>query len=267
MIVEFAGCTGAGKTTLAREVHRRLAKHGPVTTSYELAAGPVGLGQATNPTLRNLVQDLVGLPFFLGGLVRHRAFVGYALKALGRQSSSLFLTANYVRSIARKIGMYEIGRRSPQDRIILVDEGTVLSAHLLFVFGRHEPSQEEIEAFASLVPLPDLVICVEAPLECLVQRSLQRSDAPREMKAKDEPEVEAYLKCAAGLFDRLTRTGPIRDRVLVASNPTAAEDERHKLAEWIAAFILNYEPSGGRVATRPAGRIEPVSAIGDKGVS
>jgi len=267
MIVEFVGSSGAGKTTLACEVYRRLAKHVQVTTSYELAADLVGLGRVTNPTLRNLVQDLVGLPFFFGGLVRHRAFVGYALKALARQSSSLLLTANYVRSIARKIGMYEMGRRAPQDRIILVDEGTVLSAHLLFVFGRNEPGQEEIEAFASLVPLPDLVVCIEAPLECLVQRSLQRSDVPREMRAKDEKEVEAYLSRADGLFDRLAKTARLRDRILVVANPASVEGARRVVAEQIAAFILNYEPAGRQAATRPGGRVEPISAIGEKGVS
>jgi thymidylate kinase len=263
MIVEFAGCTGAGKTTLTREVYRRLAKHVRVTTSYELAAGLVGLGPVTNPTLRNLVQDLVGLPFFLGGLVRHRAFVAYAFKALGRQSSSLLLTANYVRSIARRIGMYEIGRRAPPDRIILVDEGTVLSAHLLFVFGRNEPSQEEIEAFAALVPLPDMIVTIRAPAESLVQRALQRADRPREMRSKDEMEVEAYLSRAVALFDRLTKAGPLRERVLVVDNAACGEEERGAVADRIATAILDRDPVRGQRAALPAGRIGQGSVVGD----
>lgn len=267
MIVEFVGSSGAGKTTLACEVYHRLAKSVRVASSYELAAELLGLRRTTHPTVRNLTQDLVGLPFFVGALVQHRAFVAYAFRALARQSSSLLLTANYVRSMARKMGMYQIGRRQAQDRIVLVDEGTVLSAHLLFVFGRHEASQAEIEAFARLVPLPDLVVCVEAPLECLVQRSLQRGDMPREMRAKDEQEVEAYLSRAAGVFNRLAKTERIRERVLLVANPASTEGARRGVAEQIAAFILNYESAGRQAAARPAGRIEPVSAMGEKGVS
>ena len=55
------GPTGAGKTTLAREVHGKLAEQAQVTTSFDLAADPLGLQRTTNPTIRNLIQDLVGL--------------------------------------------------------------------------------------------------------------------------------------------------------------------------------------------------------------
>lgn len=265
MIVEFVGSSGAGKTTLASEVQRRLAGQAQVATSFELAAGLVGLRRATHPTIRNLVQDLVALPYFAGALVEHRAFVAYALRTVARRSGSPFLAANYVRSLVRKIGMYEMARRTGPDRIILVDEGTVLSAHLLFVFTSQEPSQGEIETFAKLVPLPDLVVCVEAPPDSLVHRSLQRKDAPREMRTGDVQAMDGYLRRASELFDRLAKTERIRDRVLVVSNPTAAEGARRMLADGIAAYILNYKPTGGQVATRPAGRIEPVAVIGEKG--
>lgn len=267
MIVEFVGSSGAGKTTLASEVRRRLAGQVQVVTSYELAAGLVGLRQVEHSTIRNLVQDLLAMPFFAGSLARHRAFVAYALRAVVRRSGSLLLATNYVRSLVRRIGSYEIARRYGQDRIVLADEGTVLSAHLLFVFTQDEPDQEEIEVFARLVPLPDLVVCIQAPLDNLVQRSLQRSDAPRELRAEDEQTMEKHLRRASGLFDRLAETDRLRDRVLVVANPTLADGEGGMVADRIAAFILNYEPSRRQVASRPVGRIEPVAVIGEKGAS
>jgi thymidylate kinase len=167
----------------------------------------------------------------------------------------------------RKIGTYEIGRRYAQHRIVLVDEGTILSAHLLYVFTREAPDQAQIERFASLVPLPDRVVCIQAPLESLVERALQRSDAPREMRSKDEDEVEEVLGRAARLFDQLARTERIGERVLVVDNPASTEDERREVAGAIGTFILNYEPAARQSPKRPAGRIEPVSVLGEKGVS
>jgi thymidylate kinase len=242
MIVEFVGSTGAGKTTLASEVQRRLAERAQVVTSFDLIADLFGWRQVSNPTIRNLIQDLVGLPFFIRSLYRYRAFVVFALKTLARNGSYTLFTLNYLRSIVRKIGTYEIIRRYKGDRIVLVDEGTVLSAHLLFVYTGTTYSQEDIENFASLVPLPELVVCIRAPVDALLQRTLQRSDARKELRWKNQELVEKYISRAAKMFDELTETKEIRDRVLVVSNPASTDDERGVVADRIATFILNYEP-------------------------
>jgi thymidylate kinase len=259
MIVEFIGSTGAGKTTLIPEVRHRLAKTTEVTTSFDLVAAPLGFRNVTHPTARNLIQELVGLPFFIGSLRQHRAFVVFALETLARHKSYTFFTMNYLRSIVRKIGTYEIVKRYNHDRIILVDEGTVLSAYLLFVYTSTIYSQEDIETFASLVPLPDLVVYVKAPVDSLVRRSLQRSDAPREMRSKDHVLVEKYVSRAAEMFDRLAEIKRIRDRVLIVANPDSTEGDRDAAADFIATRILNYRPGSQQVATMPAGRAEPAS--------
>ena len=267
MIIEFIGSTGAGKTTLISEVQRRLAEQAQAVTSFELVADLLGLRRVTNPTIRNLIQDLVGLPFFISSLYQHRAFVVFALKTLARHKNYTFFTVNYLRSIVRKIGMYEIVKRYKQDRIILVDEGTVLSAHLLFVYPSTYYTQEEIEKFASLIPLTELVVYIKAPVDSLVQRSLQRTGAPREMRSKNHTLVEKYVSRAAEMFDQLTETKRIRDRVLIVANPDSTEGERGAVADHIATFILNYEPGSKQSSTILIGRIEPASVIEEKHVS
>jgi len=264
MIIEFIGSTGAGKTTLISRVQRRLAEQAQAVTSFDLVADLLGLRRVTNPTIRNLIQDLVGLPFFAGSLYQHRAFVVFTLKTLARHKSYTLFTLNYLRSIVRKIGTYEIVKRYNHDRIIFVDEGTVLSAHILFVFTSTIYNQEDIEKFASLVPLPELVVYIKAPVDSLVQRSLQRSDARKEMRSKNQMLVENYVSRAAEMFDRLTETKQIRDRVLIVTNPDSTEGERGAVADHIATFILNYQPGGEQISTIPAGRIEPASVIGEK---
>ena len=163
--------------------------------------------------------------------------------------------------------MYEMSKRYGHDRIVLVDEGTVLSAHLLFVYTRKAYNQEEIKEFAALVPLPELVVYIKAPVDDLVQRSLQRSDAPREMKARGQKEIEEYVSRAAKMFDQLTEAKEIRERVLVVANPASTEGELGVVADRIATVILNNEPAGSQICTLPAGRIGPVSVIGEKRVS
>jgi len=245
MIIEFIGSTGTGKTTLISQVHRRLAKTAKATTCYDLVAAPLGLGGVTHPIARTLIQDLVGLPFFFRSLYEHRAFIRFALKTLARHERYTAFTANYLRSIVRRIGTYEIIKRCKRDRIVLVDEGTVMSAQLLFVYTSTIYSQDDIEKFASLVPLPDLLVYLRAPVETLVQRSLQRTDV-REMRSKNQMLVEKYISRAEEMFDRLTEKKGIRDRMVIVANADSTEGERSAVADRIASFIVKHQ----RVATR-----------------
>ena len=244
MIIEFIGSTGAGKTTLISEVQRRLAKTAEVTTSFDLVAAPLGLRGVTHPTARNLIQELVGLPFFIRSLHRHKAFVVFALRMLARQANFTIFTINNLRSLVRKIGVYEIIRRTEHDRIILVDEGTVLLAHNVFVYSSACYTPEEIAKFASLIPLPDVIVYVRAPMDSLIRRSLQRMDPPREMKSKNQAQIETYVNRAVTMFEQLVKADEIRSRVLIVENPEIADKGCDTAVDTITEFVLNYESSG-----------------------
>jgi hypothetical protein len=105
MIVEFIGCTGAGKTTLIQQVQHRLTKVAQVTTSVDLASSLVGLQGVTHPTLQNLIQEIVSFPFFVGVLHHYREFLLHAVKLFLRNSNFSISTINNIRSLERKIGM------------------------------------------------------------------------------------------------------------------------------------------------------------------
>jgi deoxyadenosine/deoxycytidine kinase len=244
MIVEFIGSTGAGKTTLISEVRRRLAKTAEVRTSFDVVAARLGLRAVTHPTAQNLIQELVGLPFFIRSLTRQKAFVAFALRLLARQANFTVFTLNNLRSLERKIGVYEIIRRYAHDRIILVDEGTVLLAHNVFVYSGAFYTPEEIAKFARLMPLPDLIVYVRAPMESLIRRSLRRADPPREMKSKNRAQVETYVRRAVTMFEQLVKADEIRSRVLTVENPEIAYRGCAKAVDHITEFVLNYETSG-----------------------
>jgi thymidylate kinase len=226
MMIEFIGSTGAGKTTLFAAVQRRLAGTTGVTTAFDLLAAPLGLRGVTHPTARNLIQEAAGLPFLLASLPRHRPVLAFTLRMLARQAGFSVFTLNNLRSLARKIGVYEFGRRYGRDRIILVDEGTVLLAHNLFVYSSASYTAEEITRFAALTPLPDLIVYVRAPVETLIGRALRRTDPPREMRSKDRAQIETYVGRAAALFEQLVKTEPIRGRVLIVENPESDESDQ-----------------------------------------
>ena len=244
MIVEFIGSTGAGKTTLISEVQCQLANVAPVTTASDLILDILHLPRMTNLTVQNLISDVVGFPFFVHAVYQNLAFMHYCINMLARHVKFTFFTLNYLRSIARKMGTHAIIQRYEKDRIVLVDEGTVLVAHHLFVYTNTLYSPEDIVGFTNLVPLPDLVIYIKVPVTSLVQRSLRRGDPPREMRSKNPELIEKYVSRASAMFDRLVETDAIRQRALIVEYPESADNERGPVAELIAKFILNHKTAG-----------------------
>jgi thymidylate kinase len=247
MIIEFIGSTGAGKTTLIAEVQRRLAQTTEVTTSFEVVASPLGLGRVTDLTVRNLIQELVGFPFFIGSLYRHKAIIVFILRMLARQASFSFFTINNLRSLERKIGVYEIIKRRQQDKIILVDEGPLILAHNVFVYTDAQYTPEEIARFAGLVPLPDIIMYIKAPMDILVQRSLQRTDPPREMKSRNRELIEKHINRAVRMFDQLIAAESIQRCLLIVENPDSKHDGYNKAVDDMVEFILRYEFAGKNI--------------------
>lgn len=239
MIIEFIGCTGAGKTTLIKEVQCRLTKKAQVTSSIDLVVGLLRLRNVTNPTLQNLIQELVCLPFFIRSLYKYKEFLLYTIRLFLRDSSISIRTINDLRSLERKIGVYEITSRYSKDRIILVDEGPILAAHM-FVFTGAAYSPEELARFADLLPLPDLVVYVSASVDTLIQRTLRRGDHPREINTKNLAQMENYATRAVTIFDELVKAKNIQRRLLMVESPDFAAQGYDKIVDDISEAILNH---------------------------
>ena len=238
MIVEFVGSTGSGKTTLISVTKQMLSKRAFVSTASDMITRKVGLQSVTHPTAKNMIQEIIGFPFFLRSLPRHKDFALFTLNILARQSGFTIFTLNNLRSFERKLGVFEINRLIDQNKIILVDEGTVLLAHNLFVFNNLQFPSDVFSKFASLVPLPDIIIYVRAPIDRLVSRSLQRSDPPREIRFKTRDAVEMYVKRAVETFENLVSHERIRSRTLIVENSNSITEESGSIADNICDFVL-----------------------------
>lgn len=242
MIVEFIGCTGAGKSTLIAAVRQRLAQRATVTSAFEVVATPLGLQGISHPSVRNLVQEGLSLPSFLRVLPRHYRLVLFALRMLARQGQISLFTCNNLRSLVRKVGVDAILRRTDGERIVLVDEGTVLLPHNLFVYTAAHYSAAEIAQLGKLLPLPDVIVYVQAPVETLLVRSLQRPTPPRELKGQTPAQIEEYLRRAVAMFDHLVTLEPISRRLLTVENLQATAGVPTVVAEQIVDFILRRSP-------------------------
>ena len=237
MIVEFIGSTGAGKTTLINEVRCRLEKTSQVTTSIDLATSLLGLKGLTNPTLQNLVQEFISIPFFISTLYKYNEYLRHTIKLFWRKTGFSMQAIHNLRSLERKIGMYEITKILGKDQVILVDEGPILAFHM-FVSAKITYTAEEIARFIDLLPLPDLVIYIRASVNTLIERTVRRPDPPREVDRKNPVQMDAYFKNAVAMFDQLTQAENIRNRLLVVESLDLAGPGFDQVVDSVCQSIL-----------------------------
>src|ERR1051325_9140652 len=102
-------------------------------------------------------------------------------------------TIHNLRSLERKIGIYEITKHLGKDQIILVDEGPILAAYMFVSTGNTFAKPEEITRFTDLLPLPDLVIYIRASVDTIIERTVRRSDPPREVDVRNLAMMEEYI--------------------------------------------------------------------------
>jgi thymidylate kinase len=264
MIVEFIGCDGAGKTTLTRMLQAHGIDQSPVIATPDLLLGRPGLRRITHPTAVNLVQDVCGLPFLLGALHRRREFVAFSARSLARRAPSTFVKLNEMRGVLRTVGMFELARRRARDRIVLSDDGPVLTAYFFALTENEGVERDELERFAQLVPRPDALVYVKAPVASLVRRAVSRPDRRRHHAGKDLAQIERRIRRTVDVFERVAATEPLRERVIVVENDDDDSAQRQRLVEELAialerartlqASTASMQPQHASVQLRPDSR-------------
>ena len=113
----------------------------------------------------------------------------------------------------RKLGVHSVLAREANGwHAVLVDEGTIHSAHYVLVHVNHPPRREDVEAFCRLVPMPDLVVHVAAPLETVLARTFARSDPPLRRRSREE--MERFIRHAYMMFDLLMSNDTLSRKTL-----------------------------------------------------
>jgi deoxyadenosine/deoxycytidine kinase len=242
MIVELIGCTGAGKTSLARSLQRRGTAadvgglESEVRMMYDLALDHAGMRRITNPSLANIVQDAAGLPFALAALRRRREFLLFAAETIERRFPERVDRANRLRGVVRRLGMYELARVFADRDVVLSDEGTLLLAYL-YALTDEAYAESDLETFAACAPLPDLVVYVRASTDVLVERAGRRSDRRRQLGDKETVELERLITRTVEVFDRLVMTRALRGRVVEIDNSADGESPHLRAVDELAELV------------------------------
>ena len=178
MQVELIGCTSAGKSTLAESVlwaYRGIGMDASMGADFVLQQ--VGLNWVKGKLARTILIDIIALFACLTTWRSNYAFYRFASGVvLGLPVTVSWLERlNIARNTFKKVGIYELVRRGASDRqVVLLDEGTLHTAHYLFVHVSTEPNIADLATFAKLVPLPDVVVHVRQSKSVLIERTLQR---------------------------------------------------------------------------------------------
>ncbi len=235
MLIEFTGCTGAGKTTLSGYVIDALRKSGKSTVSVHSA-----VSKAPNESLRNIYWELRSLGVLITSLKRNHKFFKFAIKTLWKKADSKWTALNLFRSIMRKIGISEYHRMKYTDsEMVIMDEGPFHAAHQLFVHLNSEPSDQDLQEFLRLVPCPDYIVNVTAPKEIIMNRTLMRNDPPRRRGLVES--LPQYVNQAYKVYGRVFSQENMPINVAIVDFSRDSVDESKAIASQVASQIIKMQ--------------------------
>lgn len=232
MQIELIGCTSAGKSTLVRGILQAGREQGiDILTNDDFVLNLVWLNWVKNKLARTLCMDLIAL---FACLITWRdiiEFYLFAIRIILRLPPSVawFEKLNIARNVLKMVGVYEIVLHCGSDQqIVLADEGTLHTAHYLFVHVSVEPNINDISTFVKLVPLPDMVIYVQQDEDILIERTLARKH--KRIPDGSHAQVELFIKRATSTFDKLAQHSVVKSRLVVVDsqrNIIIAKDDQN----------------------------------------
>ncbi len=230
MIAEFMGCTGAGKTTLAVGVVQRLRAEGRLVRDHCKVRSSVlvSLGNA----IRTPFHLLPILPVW----PRYERYLRVMWMVPRDGAPGPFWTALRACAVIRILGGHALRLRSTSRAICVVDEGVLGTVHLAFA-GSGPLSASKIELFVAAIPLPDVVVWVDAPLDALVDRIVARPDRPRELSRGTGEELRIRLASVQAVFRTLAEAPRAGGRVLHAWNPPSSPVQREAVIDRVAGAL------------------------------
>lgn len=261
IIVEFAGVTGGGKSTLRRAVSEIFASKGlTVTHPADAILSVSGLGFVRNRSVRLILLDFLtvfpGLVYLLFSDVG-RQLLRLASSEIESNADGIFAKANLFRNFFKRVGMLHLLRRrggkGKHYDYIFWDDGVLHIAHSLFVHVENPPNREAVLGFKNLIPKPDLAIWVSPDelrsIDCTLKRGHSR------VEANNQSAAETFVKNAGKVFECIfSPEDPVvgSDRFLRVDIPHGDNKIYGDIALQIAEFLFSKRGhSFGRVENIP----------------
>ncbi len=187
MVVELIGTPGAGKTSLLPAIIDCLGERG-VTARTIVSAGRVYaertrlgslIARFAPPPLRGpLLWQLfchLSRAYRFRFLFHHMEFARHLALGQAHRDASVKFRRHALRWYLRMLGQYEFLRTHLRpNEALVIDQGFVHRAVDLHASDRGEPDLAAVSAYLDLVPQPDLIIHVNAPLGVCEARVFDR---------------------------------------------------------------------------------------------
>ncbi len=187
MVVELIGTPGAGKTSLLPVVMDSLSEQG-VTPRTMVGASRVYVARTTlgayiarfaPPRLRRALLWQLFCQFSRAYqfrfLLRHVRLARHLMQGQAHRDASVKFRRHALRWYLRMLGQYEFLRTHLRpNEALVIDQGFVHRAVDLHASDRGEPDLAAVSAYLDLVPQPDLIIHVNAPLGVCEARVFDR---------------------------------------------------------------------------------------------
>jgi len=220
-LVEFTGCAGSGKTTLAENVLMQLSRRGHDVNLLRVGGGGM--------------SDWMAARHFLSFASRERGLSRFLLGTIVRDADTWIDRPKLIRNVAKKLGAYHQLVRGDASGIVVWDEGTVHLAQNVFVHGSRRFRPEELRRFAAEVPLPTVLVYVRAPADVIERRLERRQSRFLERSVRfGRPFVENSQRA----LDLLVSNPRISGRVVLVDNDSDDLDSVHATAGRVTDAIL-----------------------------
>ncbi len=216
MQIELFGCTGAGKSSLLRQILDAHPGQQPaITRGDEFFLRRVRLAWVKGAA-RAVVLNVLCIAMSVFAWRKRRAFLHHvAARVLQlRKHIAPLEVLRIVRITLRNVGLYEfIERYVAPEEVVFTDEGMLQIAHYLYVHIAVAPCVEQLEAFAKLAPLPAVVVYIRQPDALLIDRTAQRGH--KRIPAGSSELVKRFVTRATATFEFLIQQPAIRGKLLV----------------------------------------------------
>jgi len=181
MIIEFTGCTSAGKSWILDRIKNHLVQEElHFISAYDFVLSWYRVRTIVNsPRLKSLLVDVLLMPWSVMSTVHYRGFLLHSIKRLGSISLPIYFKLNILRNLIKTLALFQFIRsRCDQEVICILDEGPVHTLNNLFVHYDVKFDSEIIVHLLKSIPFSDLIVLVTASPETIANRALKRHDTP-----------------------------------------------------------------------------------------
>lgn len=244
--IELIGCTSAGKSTLANHILQFCRDEGidNISLGENFLLDQFHVGRVGSSIGRAVLINLIALPVALFNWGKYHHYFSFAFRTIAHLPIPLFEKNYLCRNILKNIGVYEIACTRATDRqIIILDEGPLHSANMLFVHVAVPLPEKESSEFAQMVPLSDAAFYLRERDEVLIQRTLARGH--KRIQNGDRNEVEKFVHSAVAMFEKLAQEPSMQHKLFVVNNYQVQNDPGKFILN-----IINADLNGPNVNTK-----------------